>query len=136
MASAPDLAPGKVLRDDNISIALQKLAALGDGDEVPVPFRFKNDRPFKLTQADMDDATTETVPLDKLIALEEDVKRKRVEQCIKRKGPGKQHMQQKPWLVCYQGKYYILDGHHRLTAMDLLGVDKVKAHVVQGRSKG
>lgn len=132
---APDLAPGKVLRDDDISIALQKLAALGDGKCVPVPFRYESARPFTLTQADMDDATTETVPLDQLIALEPDVKRKRVRQCIERDGPGKAHMQQKPWLVCCKGKYYILDGHHRLTAMDLLGQDTVRANVVRGRPK-
>lgn len=135
MASAPDLAPGKVLRDDDISIALQKLAALGDGKRVPVPFRYEPERPFTLTQADMDDAATETVPLDKIIALEPDVKRKRVRQCIEREGPGKAHMAQRPWLVCCKGKYYCLDGHHRLTAMDLLGEDTVRANVVQGRPK-
>lgn len=135
---APDLAPGSVLRDDLQSIALQKLAALGKSDhpEVPVPFRCEADRPFKLTQADMGHATTEKVPLDKLVALQPDVQRERVEQCIKRKGPGKKHMQQKPWLACFKDKYYILDGHHRLTAMDLLGQDTVRANVVQGRPKG
>lgn len=132
---APDLAPGRVLRDDDESIALQKLAALGDGKCVPVPFRYESARPFTLTQADMDDATTETVPLDQLIALEPDVKRKRVRQCIERDGPGKAHMQQKPWLVCCKGKYYCLDGHHRLVARWLLGQDNVRAHVVQGRPK-
>lgn len=137
--AAADLAPGDILADDNRSIALQKLAALGDGKRVPVPFRYESERPFTLTQADMDQARTETVPLDQLIALEPDVKRKRVRQCITGTRPGADHMKLKPWLVCYKGggrdRYAILDGHHRLTAMDLLGQDTVKAHVVQGRPK-
>ena len=133
--SDPATAPGDVLTNDNTSIALQKLDNLPPagpkGKDVPVPFRYAYERPFSIAQGDLDKAKLQSVPLKGLIALEPVVKRKRVEDCIR----GSDHMDAPPWVVQYAGDNYCLDGHHRMTAHDLLGDESVTAHVVRGKPK-
>lgn len=114
---------------DAVSVAKQKLAALpsvGDGDQVPVPFRYEPDPPFELHKADMTGARHTKVALDSLRALEPVVQRAKVAKRIEQAGA----YSKIPWVLRTGGENYIADGHHRLAADALLGKRRARVNLL------
>lgn len=67
------------------------------------------------------------VPLDKLMAIQQFVSRKRVDEAMR--GAGDPASSKLPLVVKHGGKLYIMDGHHRLSGAWLKGSKTVKVHL-------
>jgi len=127
--------------DRTVDQALDILKRLPEADkpgEVAVTMPVEEKPPYTPVAADLQGAKPKTVKLRKLIATRDTVKRNRVEHYIKNPDEAGSLWKvggglplDKPYVVKSGGQLYIHDGHHRLMARQLLGVDKTEVYLIK-----
>ena len=107
--------------------ALKETPSLkGRSGWIHVPFPRAPEDPFSMKGKDLRGAQHGKVPVAKLLATQDAVKRSKVKGHIKKNGD----FHPMPVVACANKRYYILDGHHRATADWFLKKKKMRANVI------
>jgi hypothetical protein len=120
---------------------LQERQRVGSGDSIATGLRTADEVPFdrkKDYKEEIDSAKVETVKISDLIGTQPTVRRSTVEAMMSNPyliRTGKRNLsgtlEDLPVVVRFEGKNYLQDGHHRVTAKRMVGHSEVIARVIE-----
>jgi len=126
---------------------LRDRQSVGTNDEVAHGFRVANPAPFDpkamMETLQLEQAPVRRVPMKHIVATQPTVRREGVRRFLENPAmvmPGQRSLTgqlvDRPIAVAHEGKFYLADGHHRLAAQRLLGMQDALIRVVDSATYG